>query len=308
MPASHALLFVLLATVSPPPTVLQVLETRPADSLFAPLARLEAARHDPTAAEATLTLGRLHYARGEYRQAAEAFARAAPRAGALRRGEAHYWAGLAWLGAGEVGQARAAFEEATRDDPGPRPEAQLGVALCWDAEGRPDRALVILQALLAADPGEAGPSALEEVARLAIRLERPELGRRARERLAKDYPRSMEAVRAVSAPAPGGARAPHHASPAPTPAATRVAPPPVAAQVPLTVQIGVFRDEGRARGLAERARHDGFGPARVAVSRDGGGRLFTVRVGIYATAEDARGAGDRMGRALGVAWRLVPAP
>jgi len=82
----------------------------------------------------------------------------------------------------------------------------------------------------------------------------------------------------------------------------------VAAQVPLAVQIGAFREEALARELAERARRGGFGPVRVAALTEAGGKLFAVRVGVYATAEDARGAGDRLGRVLGVAWRVVPAP
>ena len=244
----------------------------------------------------------------EYRQAAAAFARGTPRSDSQRRGEAQYWTGLAWLGAGEVGQARVAFEEATRGGSPRRPEAQLGVALCWEAAHRPERALETLQTLLAGEPGEAGPAALEHVAMLATRLERSELARRARERLAKDYPRSIEAVRAVRAAPAGAARVSRPASRPPAPAATRLTPPPIAAQVPLAVQIGVFREDARARGLAERARRGGFGPARVAALTDSSGKLFAVRVGVYATAEDARSAGDRLGRALGVSWRVVRVP
>ena len=79
-------------------------------------------------------------------------------------------------------------------------------------------------------------------------------------------------------------------------------------QVPLAVEIGVFRDEPQARELAERARREGFSPVRVPALEDAGGPLFAVRVGVYATAGDARSAGERLGRALGVAWRVVPAP
>jgi tetratricopeptide (TPR) repeat protein len=302
------LLFVLLVAAAPPSTVRQVLESCPADSLFVPLARLEAGRRGGDATEVALTLGRLHYARGEYRQAAVDFARATPRSDPARRGEAQYWTALAWLGAGEVAQARVLFEEAARSGSPRRPEAQLGVALCWEAAQRPERALEALQTLLAGEPGEAGPAALEHVALLATRLERPELARRARERLAKDYPRSIEAVRAVRAEATGAARPSRPAPGPPAPAAKRLAPPPIAAQVPLAVQIGVFREDARARELADRARREGFGPARVAALTDAGGKLFAVRVGVYATAEDARSAGDRLGRALGVPWRVVPVP
>lgn len=308
MLAPHVLLFVILATPPPQSIVRQVLESRPADSLVAPLGRLEAGRDGAGAAEAALTLGLLHYARGEYRQAAASFARATPRLGPARRGEAHYWAGLAWLGAGEVGQARTAFEEAARSGSPRRPEAQLGVALCWDAAQRPERALETLQTLLAGEPGEAGPAALERVALLARRLDRPELARRACERLAKDYPRSIEAVRAGRRPGPGITPVASPFSRPPTPAAARAVPPPVAAQVPLAVQIGVFREETRARELVELARRAGFAPVRVAAETDVRGKLFAVRVGVYATAGDARSAGDRLGRALGVSWRVVPAP
>jgi tetratricopeptide (TPR) repeat protein len=284
-----------------------ILSSYPADSLMAPLARYEAAHRGSDAAEAALTLGRLHYARGEYRQAAADFARATSRSNPDRRGEVQYWTGLAWLGAGEASQARAAFEGAARSGSSRRPEAQLGVALCWEAARRPERALETLQALLAGDPGEAGPAALERVARIATRLDRPELGRRARERLMKDYPRSIEAVRSVRPP-DTLARVPRAVSRLPAPSAARVAPPPVAAQGPLAVQIGVFHEQARANELAELARRDGFAPVRVAALTDARGRYFAVRVGVYATAGDARGAGERIGRALGVAWRVVPAP
>lgn len=307
MPMLFLPLLTLLAVTLTPSSVGQVLESYPADSLVVPLSRLEAAGRGNDAAEAALALGRLHYARGEYRQAAGDFARATPRFDLARRGEARYWTGLAWLGAGEVAQARSAFEEAARSDFRRRPEALLGVAFCWEFAHRPERALETLQILLAGEPGEAGPAALERAAALAAQLDRPELARRSRERLARDYPRSIEAVRAVRPPLASVERSARSASRAPSPA-TRVAPPPVAAQVPLAVQIGVFRDERHARELAERTRREGFGPVRVPVLEDAVGPLFAVRVGVYATAGDARSAGERLGRALGVAWRVVPAP
>ena len=302
----------LVALTSTPAPVRQVVESRAADSLVAPLTLLETAGRGSDGAEAAFVLGQLHYARGEYRQAAGDFARAAQRIGPARRAEARYWTGLASLGAGQIGDARTAFEEAARDGSPRRPEALLGVALCWEAARRPERALDVLQTLLAGDPGEAGAAALERLASLAARADRPELARRARERLAHDYPRSIEAMRVVRGPEPapapaarGPARPP---GPRPAPVPRHNAPPPVAVQIPLAVQIGAFRDQAHAGQLAERARHAGFGPVRVSALVDSGGALFAVRVGVYATAEDARGAGERLGRALGVAWRVVPAP
>ena len=78
--------------------------------------------------------------------------------------------------------------------------------------------------------------------------------------------------------------------------------------MPLAVQLGAFHEEARARELAERARRAGFAAAHLAVLEDAGGRLYAVRVGPYATAEDARSAGERLGRALGVGWRVVSGP
>jgi tetratricopeptide (TPR) repeat protein len=201
-----ALTLVALAAVSP---VDRLLGSVPADSLARPLERLEAASQGATAAEAALALGRFHYARGEYRQAAAAFGRATPRFAPARRAEPRYWTGLALWGAGEPAAARGAFEEAARGGSPRRAEALLGVALCWEAARRADRALETLLALLAGEPGEAGPPALERTAALATALRRPELARRARERLVREYPRSIEALRAGPVPAaarPGGAR------------------------------------------------------------------------------------------------------
>lgn len=190
-----------LAAVSP---VQRLLETLPADGLLRPLSRLEAGR-GRAAAEAAMTLGYLHYARGEYRQAAEAFVRATPRFDPAGRIEMRYWTGLAWLGAGDAATARGAFEEVARGDSPRRADALLGTAQCWEAAGRADRALEVLQTLLAGEPGESGPAALERVAVVAGVLHRPELARRARERLVHEYPRSVEAMRA------GAAGAPHRA-------------------------------------------------------------------------------------------------
>jgi cell division septation protein DedD len=121
----------------------------------------------------------------------------------------------------------------------------------------------------------------------------------------KDYPRSIEAVRAA---ANGAARTSNPTSRPPVLTPARPSPPPIATQVSLTVQIGVFREENRARELAERSRREGFEPTGVAARSDAGGEFFAVRVGVYSTAEDARAAGQRLGRVLGVSWRVVPVP
>ena len=196
-----ATLALAAAAASP---VQRLLESLPADSVAGPLARFEAAQRGSVGAEAGLTLGRLHFARGEYRQAAAAFTRVTPRVEPARRAECRYWTGLALLGAGEHAQAHDAFRGAAGRESPRRAEALLGIALCWEAQRRPERALETLQTLLSGDPGEAGAAALERTAALATALRRPETAARARDRLLREYPRSMEALRAGPATATAG--------------------------------------------------------------------------------------------------------
>ena len=94
------------------PALDSLLARHPADSLVAPLRRFESEHgHVSEGGEAALLLGQLHYARGEYRQAADAFARAAARLQPARKPEARYWAGLSWIALKDPQQARASLEE-----------------------------------------------------------------------------------------------------------------------------------------------------------------------------------------------------
>lgn len=258
--------------------------TLPADSC---LVRLRAWESAPPRglepADAALALGELHYARGEYRQAREAFGRAFARSAAAGRGEARYWVGLSSLALAEGPAAREAFADAAAGAPSRRALAQLGAAQAWELERRPERALDALHALLAGDPGEAGPAALERQAGLAEQFHRNDEAKRARARLARDYPRSLEAARlnaAPAAPAVGG---------------------------PVGVQIGVFADRDRAGALAAQAKRAGFGSTQVLERRGDGARptLWVVRLGTYATREEANAAGDRAQAALGVGWQVM---
>lgn len=235
------------------------------------------------ASDVALALGQLHYARGEYRQAREAFARAFAKAPVADRGEARYWAGLASLALADGAAAREAFTDAAEGSPSRRALAQLGIAQALDLERRPEKAFDQLRALLAGDPGEAGPAALEREAALAEQFHRNDDARRARQRLARDYPRSLEAARLGAAPiAPAGAG-------------------------PVGVQIGVFADRERANALAAQARKAGFGSVQVIERRGEGPRptLWVVRLGTWATREEAEAAGDRAQAALGVGWQVM---
>ena len=259
--------------------------TVPADSLALRLVRAEAQASGPRAAgEAALLVGRLHYARGEYRNAADAFARAAARLDPARKPEALYWVGLSWLGQGSPGMARAALEEASSPGSPRRADALLGIAGAWEGEGRPDRAIAVLDQLLAGDPGEAGPAALERFARLADRLHRPGDAARARARLIASYPASMEAAMADAAN---------------TNAAAAAAP-----SGPVVLEAGRFASASRAKALAGRAVHAGYSDAKVVGRGDGAVRVYSVVLGTYPDRAAARKAQLAAARQLGLSARV----
>ena len=276
----------------PPESLRELLATTPADSLPEALRRFES-RHarSPEGTEAVLALGQLHYARGEYRRAAGAFARAAARLEPARKSEARYWAGLAWLALGEPNPARAALDEVATADGPRKSEAMLAQAQAWELAQRPARAAEILGILMDGTPGEAGPAALERAAALSERDGRDEAARKARERLLREYPRSIEAAaarRAVFSPAEP--QSPDENRPGAA-----------------AVVIGSFVDPARARSLASSARAAGFPEAQVVSRGQGLSAVHLVRLGVYPRAADARRAGEQAEQALGVTFELMRA-
>ena len=228
--------------------------------------------------------GLLHFARGEYRQAADKFARAGARLEPVRKPEARYWAGLSWLGAQDATQARSAFEDVV-DVPSPwRALAQLGLAHALELSRRPDRAIEILTALTRGEAGEAGAAALARLGTLAAGAGEVDIARRAHERLLREYPASMEA------------------------AALRLADgsPPEPLR-PIAVQLGAFAEPARAQALADAARHAGLGEVRVVERSQGGMMLRVVLLGPFAREADARRMAARAAERLGVVARVVSA-
>jgi tetratricopeptide (TPR) repeat protein len=254
--------------------------------LAAPAAR-SAAPQAPTVPNAAgdFDTGQRHYARGEYRQAAERFALAAARAEPTLKPRARYWAGLAWLGAGERTQARAAFEDVIESGAPEVPLARLGVALCWEAEKQPDRAEETLARMVTSDMGEAGPTVLAHLAALAHARGDVERARRANERLVREYAGSMEAAQAR----------------------VEVSRAPTAVQV-VWVQIGAFGDPARARALAESARRAGLGEATVRAQENGQSRLQIVLLGPYRSEDEARRAAAQAAERLGTPARIARTP
>ena len=263
-----------------------LLARTPSDSLPATLRRLETSADPGAGARAVMVLGQLHYARGEFRHAAAAFGRAAARLAPGEKPRARYAQGLAFLGLGEPTQARAALEDVARTSTTLREPALLGLAQAWEVAERPEKALETLEPLLGQPLGETGPTILERIAALAERADRQDEARRARERLLKDYPRSIEAA---------SARA-HLAASAQRPGAGTIA-----------VVIGQFVDRGRARALAAEAKRAGFPNAQVITRGQGLSAIHVVRLGAYGNAAEARQAGELAVRALGVTYQVVRA-
>lgn len=174
-----------------------------ADSLAPALRRLEAMGPRSVSAGAAFTLGQFHLARGEYRQAADAYGRAAARLTGYDRAEARYRQGVAWLGVGDGGRARPAFEEVSALSQPLRPLAQLGLSQSYALTGEPQREFDVLRRLLDGPAGEAEPAALERYAALCERAHRRAEAVVARERLLRRWPRSLEAARLGQPPATG---------------------------------------------------------------------------------------------------------
>ena len=229
--------------------------------------------------------GQRHYARGEYRQAADAFVRVAARVAPGRKSEARYWAGLSWLGAGDAVQARSAFEDVIAAGSDRRALAELGLAQSWELAGRGDRAYATLSDLVGSgDLGEAVGTALGRFVTLARARGDDEAARRARERLLRDAPESMEAA----------AEHLESAAPAPRPG-----------EGEMVVQIGAFSDVARARVLADAARGAGFDHVRVVERIEVGNTPWRVWVGSFRHVPDAKRVAARAGERLGVTTRIV---
>ncbi len=261
-------------------TLDSLLARLPADSLAVPLRRFENEASRPReGAQAAFLLGQLHYARGEYRRAAEAFSRAAARLDPARKSEARYWAALSWLALGDHAQARATFEELVSPEAPRRDDALFGTAVAWEQARRPERAYPILGPLSVTARGESAPAVLEYTMRFAHRFQQPGVAQKARERLIAEYPRSIEAARAGLVAATAAARA--------------------------FAEVGPYPTEPQAHAVAERARAGGF-PEAAAVTRGvAGAPLHFVRLGSYPSDATAKQAAERAQRDLHVPARVV---
>lgn len=275
-----------------PGSLRELLAVTPADSLDGPLKHFESAHgRSVEGADAAFTLGQFHYARGEYKQAAEAFARASARYSPDRKPEARYWQGLSALGLGDPMQARAVLAEVAQTESPRRAAARYALAEAWLRAGRAEPARDELKALLDDRPDEMKSEALERTAELSRRLGDEAEATRATRELEKLNPRAVEPVR----------------KPSPPPVA--VAPSPALGEAGrIAVQVGAFSDLARARSLLESAKQSGFPRARLLTQGRGDATLHLVWIGLFPNEEAARTAGERASRELGVAYRLIRNP
>lgn len=167
----------------------------PADSIVRTLRRIEATSTRPVAGAAAFELGGFHHVRGEYRAAAEAFGRAAARLQDYDHSLARYRQGLAWLGEGEAGRARAAFEEVAGNSRPLRAEALQGWAQTHALLGETAAEMEVLRRLLAGSAGEVEPAALARWAVLCELAGNTTEAASARDRIRRRWPRSLEAAR-----------------------------------------------------------------------------------------------------------------
>jgi tetratricopeptide (TPR) repeat protein len=281
-----SLLAVLLAVpASVPDTLATLIRAAAPDSVAEALEAYAARMGGAGAAEALLVLGRYEYARGEYRAAAIAFARAGARLEPARKSEARYWAGLGWFALGDLERARGTLEEVARARGLRCAEAQLALAQVWEAGGRSDRAVEELDALLASNPGESGATALAMQYEIATAQHRDVEAQRAAERLLREYPKSMEAARFRQ----------------------RVVTPP-STQGGFSVRLGAFSEEARARSLAGAARRAGFADVRVIPPGGAGAPLYVVRLGPYADPDQAQKQAERVAELLGIIPERIKSP
>jgi tetratricopeptide (TPR) repeat protein len=285
MLAAPFLLWLVIAPPAPTTDPAGLITRVPADSLPRALRQIETSSERPRdRAEAALMLGRLYYARGEYRGAADAFSRAAARLEPERKTEALYWAGMSWLAVRAPNAARSALEVVAASHSPFQPQARLAIARAWDLSSQPDRAFEVLEELLADSPAEAEPAALELYAAMADKLHRPAVAERARARLQSAYPLSMEAA-AVGAEPQAAAR--------------------TANAGPAVVEAGRFTSRARARTLASRAVRAGFSGAHVEETGDGVSRSYHVVLGSFPSKSEAHAAVARASRTLGVSAHVA---
>ena len=257
----------------------------PPDSLALRLKRAEGGAGPRAAADAALAIGRLYYARGDYRPAADAFSRAAARLGPDRKGEALYWAGLSWLGLNSPNAARAALDEVVASGHARRADALLAIAGAWESEERFDKAYATLLLLTSGDMGPAGPAALDRMSFVCERLHRTAEAERAKARLLASYPGSMEALALVARDKETSAAVP--------------------VSGPVAVEAGRFASAGRARGLVARAQRAGYKDAKVVERVSAATRSFAVRLGSYPDRPSAHEAQLRASKELGLTARIT---
>ncbi|MBM3319416.1 MAG: SPOR domain-containing protein [Candidatus Eisenbacteria bacterium] len=236
------------------------------------LARLADRWDDP---RAWFALGRYRFAVGAYRAAADDFGKAARLLAGEEKMDASCWRGLALVAAGEVDsgiQLLLGTAENGRDAP-PAIRARYLAAEALSRKGSLDRAASVLKPLLAGRHDFSAPALL-----LKARLEGADTREDRAAAGSGETPRRAPEEVAAEAAAP----------PAPPPRDTILA--------VYYVQIASFEDESNARRFVAGERARGVGAIDVYPSGGEGRVLYRVRVGPFATPEEAQTAREHLSR------------
>jgi len=237
-----------------------------------------------------LLLGQLAFWRGDLEAALVEF-RAAREEG--REEEGSLWEGLTAFALGDGDAARTALTRATASGQSAiRERAWVVLGDTYRAGDNWMEAIAAYENVRRGNAGESGwwATATARQAECYEKLGAPMRANALYAELLENMPGSYEAAEAV-AHIPGVEAAPPPGE-APAEAESRT----------FSVQVGAFRNEENARGLAERVEGAGF--RAVAVHR-GEDDLFRVTVGVFSTREAAESLGDSLGVDLGLGYSIV---
>jgi TolA-binding protein len=263
-------------------------------------------RKDRRAAEVHLRLGRYYYSIGDYRNALGLFESARNASSPQASREARYWMGLTLMALREPDEAKLNLEQAAEPggEAGLREAALFALGELHRGLGNTGASARAYRACAeASSAGDYAPACL--LGEATARELQGEFAavREILRRLVFRYPSSPEAGQArrrLKALSSGGGESETDRR-TESSAGKRDA----AETSKFILQVGAFASEENALKLADELLRRGFPAARVEKSDPDDG-LFHVRLGGYASREEARAAGEKVSAALGLRYQIVP--
>jgi TolA-binding protein len=147
-----------------------------------------------------LTMAKMNYGSGKLDEAKQGFQLITSQMGGKPAGEAKYFLGRIAFEQGDFSSAENEFSDYLKEysvDNAMDASALAGLAATYEAQGRLDQAMDNYEKIAEKYPKLAfAPQALQDVARLAQKLNQPEQAKKALQRILDDYPESMSAQQA----------------------------------------------------------------------------------------------------------------